>query len=370
MPTASSSPQINESSEPFFIDKQECVEYARTFQDLDKLQESCPKSPKKHSQLMKRLLQFVEDRISSPQTFFSEFTDVFANLFVKKYQACILGYRKTSENLKQMASMDKVFAPICDIPTVRRKRSSTVKIQKSKLKETAVTKYNEAKADLKNFQAIYQDILKQFIGKIFCHITKEQDFKIPKCSLEKISSKILFENSRCYWTYFELIRYYMMEEEIVLKPLLVKLQTLLPRDFEIIPQFCLPKAAQPYQQAIASLNNLERCTNPYGKFEAIGQFREEITKSVENYYKHDGKEDERAELTADDVMSIYCYCMAKTKNKNLRAHQVFIEDFVSDTELKYGGKAYYFSTFIGALNFLVTMANSPMANEEFELKYF
>jgi len=367
-PTASSSPQINNSSEPNLNEKPKYFDYARTFQDLDKLHESWPRSPKKHSRLIRSLMQVVEENINSPQTFFSELMDVFVNAFIQKYQACLAEYRKTSDNLKKLASMDKVFAPICEIPTARRKRSSTVKIQKSKLKGNAVTKYKQAKEDLKAFLSIYQDMLKQFMEKIYCHITKDQDFKLPKSGLERISSKFLFANSRCYWTYFELIKYYMMEEEILLKPLLSKLQTFSPSDFEISPNFCMRKAARPYEAAIASLNSLETYLNPYDKFAAIAEFRQEITKSIEDYRENEGKDDEtaeRADLTADDVMSIYCYCVAKSKNKNLRRNQIFIEDFVSDSELKYGEKAYYFSTFIGALNFLVTMASCPLSIDEF-----
>jgi len=164
-PTASSSPQINNSSEPNLNEKPKYFDYARTFQDLDKLHESWPRSPKKHSRLIRSLMQVVEENINSPQTFFSELMDVFVNAFIQKYQACLAEYRKTSDNLKKLASMDKVFAPICEIPTARRKRSSTVKIQKSKLKGNAVTKYKQAKEDLKAFLSIYQDMLKQFLEK-------------------------------------------------------------------------------------------------------------------------------------------------------------------------------------------------------------
>jgi hypothetical protein len=45
----------------------------------------------------------------------------------------------------------------------------------------------------------------------------------------------------------------------------------------------------------------------------------------------------------------------------MKAHQVFIEEFIDDNSIKFGDEGYYFSTFSACLELLIAVSENPLS---------
>ena len=102
------------------------------------------------------------------------------------------------------------------------------------------------------------------------------------------------------------------------------------------------------------MNYLETFTNPYDKFNGVCHMRREIARSLDKYWENRPKPTkEKIRVTAENILPLFSYCMAASRNEKMRAHQVFIEEFIEEDLIKFGEEGYSFTTFVATVDFLV-----------------
>jgi Vacuolar sorting protein 9 (VPS9) domain. len=289
-----------------------------------------------------KVFSLIDMELIKRDSFFFEIAQKFGDLFYNKYG------NQANEHEKVMKSANS-FAEI-----VLEKSASMVNMNNT---------YKKVLKDVKDFLSFLKDCLIEFIKLVSISATGDSSLVPKERTVKRLAAKLVFGRNSCYDTLWMLIRLQHKEDEKRLKSCLTKLKHYTPKQFHVDDDFCLKKEEEPYQQVIDSINYLETFTNPYDKFDLIVRIRKEIVRCIDEYYlfKEPTKNSDKLQLTADTLMAVYCYCLANCCNEKMRIHQVLIEEFVDDHYLKFGEEGYYYSTFMGAIDFLESISDNPEA---------
>ena len=311
-----------------------------------------------------KIMKLIEQDISKGDNFFFKLTETFGDILHQKYEEKLNCFEKEFRSIQKekKAVSDEMYDS--SFGGFGKGRLFAEEKNKNKLRKEVESTYQQAKLDITRFQSIVIDILEAFISQMINPMVKEE-VAIPRESLEQLTLGLIFGKNKCYNTYFELVKYYVADEERLLGKTIEKLKNYTPKDFSVEPHFCLDNVAVPYHEVIECLQYLDVYTNPYDKFATISQVRKEILKSIETYWSSQPSEvqaSRKLELSADALMPIYCYCLVNSANEKLKRHQVFMEDFLGGDSLEFGEKAYYFMTFIGAINYIISLAEGKSSS--------
>jgi Vacuolar sorting protein 9 (VPS9) domain len=178
--------------------------------------------------------------------------------------------------------------------------------------------------------------------------------------IDKLIVRIIFEKTSIYTLFFTLIRLCFIDEELKLKSVHNKFTEITPKAFNVDDLYCLSDLEQPYQNVLEDINNLDSIMLPHDKFATISKMRRDVALCLDKYYETTQQNKEfkkKILLSAENVLPLFSYCIAASRNLKIRAHQVFIEEFVDDNLLKFGEEGYSFSTFIAATDYLVSLAS-------------
>ncbi len=94
--------------------------------------------------------------------------------------------------------------------------------------------------------------------------------------------------------------------------------------------FVMDKNAEPYTEVTAKLSKLCNQTNPYKKFETILSLESEMLKSLERYHKElNLRQQLQKNFGMDMKFPILQFCIVSSRNANLIADRVLIEEFVN-----------------------------------------
>lgn len=297
----------------------------------------------KRGTLYEKLFNLLEIEIGKRDNFFLEISNEFGQLFNIKY-------KKFAGPLERKINGTNLAEAVVNTPEV------FIKFQNY---------YKKALKDIKLFRKFLKEVMKAFLMQMVDLGTGDANtsYMIDEKPLNTLALKMIFTRKACYDMIFNLIRQKNRDEEALLLKSQEKMSRLNLQTYNIQPYFMLPEQAHPYLEVIETLNQLDNLLNPYDKLTVISKLRKEIASCIDDYYARFGDEStSKHEINADTVMQIYCYCMANCSNEKLRAHQLFIEEFVEDSHLKFGEEGYYFSTFVAALDFLVSLSEDPKSD--------
>ena len=321
-------------------------------------------SPSFNYKLSAKLSKLIELESNNKDNFFFEIMEIFGEIFGQKFESCLDCFETEFRAIhkSRVKSVDTTHHSFLETSKGKMFAEET---NKNKLKQEIKNQYHKAKLDLKRFQNVLIDIIEGFVEQVFTPESKEQEL-FTTTDLESLTLGIIFRKDVCYNTYFDLVKYHVYDEEILINQALTNLKHSKPSDFNVDPNFCLEGEKIPYHNVIDCLAYLDVYKNPYDKFATISEIRREILKAIHSYWNIKSGEDKvirKFEITADSLMPIYCYCLANTANQKVKRHQIFMEDFLDEDSVRFGEKAYYFMTFIASINYLISVTNASTQNQ-------
>lgn len=290
--------------------------------------------------LQDKLFNYLGIEIMKKDSFFFEIVHKFSEEFTKKYQELANKYEELYQNITETSENASQGFSVLEMKTL----------------------YKNAIKDVKEFLLFLCDTFLVFVKQMSIS-TLNTDFLVPRDrKVERLATRLLFGKNDIYEIVFKLIRLNSKHDEHRLKRCFILLKDAKPHQFNVASSFCFSDDDSPYQHVIDCINYLDVFTNPYDKFDAIFRMRREIMTAIDQYL---GKRPEiklpksKLLLSADQLVPIYCYCLANCGNSKMRAHQIFIEEFIHEHMMKYGEEAYYFTTFTAAVDFLMTCSENP-----------
>ena len=163
----------------------------------------------------------------------------------------------------------------------------------------------------------------------FCHNLQPKDFEVPEkyCldhSTIECYSKIKLESA----------------SSLQMKGLSSELDDCSPRN-----------RRAPYDSAIKCLQEIEFVRSPLHKLKVLVKTGDEIIQCIEEFYKNHDFEYSKDSLSADDLLPLYTYVVAKSQVKCFYS-QIKIIDELASRNLKNTLSGYYFVTLQIALNLI------------------
>jgi len=294
-----------------------------------------------------KIFNYLHIELLKRDSFFFEMVKAFAEEFSERYKASVEKYYKLLQDGPKFTEQEQ-------------RENSDYKSQELD------ALYERGMEDAREFQNFLCDCLLAFVKQI-SRSTLNCDDLLPSRDkdkrIERLATRVLFTKNSLYEVLFKLIRIKHWDHEKKLKNAFAILRDNSLTDFKASSSFCLTNEDSPYQRAIDCINYLDTFTNPYDKYDTVFRVRREIYHSVDQYWSNKGSQENknRLILSADQLVPVFCYCLAQSENYKMKAHQVFIEAFVHQHLLKYGEEAYYFTTFTASLDFLITTAEKTQA---------
>ena len=301
-------------------------------------------SSRQFSSRRETITKYFEVEIFRKGNFFFELAEVFGKAYVEMSHESL----KKFEIVKRLLDDGKIPFNWIIAP---------------KVKEQVEREFERAKIDLKRFQNLQFDLIKTFLTELSLLIGQNGSLIPSDKVIDQMNLKLLFGKSEIYDTFFTIARLVNIADEVKLKNVLTVLKNPKLEDFVFDTKLRLEQEEVPYQNVIDSLNYLDTFSSPHDKFQAIAKMRGMILKEIDRYWSQEcnqGLVNKRLSLTADQLLPLYCYCLISAGNEKMRAHQIFIEEFLSDDLVQFGEQSYYFTTFKVAIDFLVNISDDPI----------
>lgn len=286
-----------------------------------------------------RVYKFIEIELLKKENFFLELAKIFCARFSEKYENDIVRWSAILKDVKSHA----------DIVTSHALTMIEIKnVYKTALKE------------IKDFRSVFYQLIQEFLKEMFYTTHKNDSLLFQQNRIDRLILQIMFEKTSLYTSFFTLIRLNFVDEELKLKSVYSRYTQITPKTFNVDDLYCLEDCETPYQGVIEEINVLDTIMLPHDKFNTICKMRKDIARCLDSYYdvmvvQKDIKR--RIILSAENVLPLFSYCIASSRSLKIRAHQVFIEEFVDENLLKFGEEGYSFSTFIAATDYLVSLAS-------------
>jgi len=232
-----------------------------------------------------KLFNFFKQEIMHKDNFFFELTVFLAQIYTSQY----------SESLNIFTSL-----PISDLQL------------DEETKDHAGSVFLEAREDIKQFEEFLYNCLKVFLMQISIRNKGDESLVPSRKDLNDLALKLLFTpKDSCYKTYFTIIRYYTLEDEIALRNAYGRLKELRPESFAVEREFCQVNKEIPYERIIESLEYLDLYQNPQDKFQLIASIRRQILRSMDEYRKKEGLDTEQVIMTGEHLLPLFTYFFCK-----------------------------------------------------------
>jgi hypothetical protein len=207
--------------------------------------------------------------------------------------------------------------------------------------------------EVKEFRDFLTEVVFNFVRQMSYNTHKDESLILDDNRIERITTKTLFGKNKTYDVLFKVTRLSVFDDELKLKQTYTQLLDVKPQTFHVEKIFCLEEDETPYQNVIDCMNYLETFTNPYDKFNGVCHMRREIARSLDKYWENRPKPTkDKIRVTAENILPLFSYCMGASRNEKMRAHQVFIEEFIEEDMIKFGEEGYSFTTFVATVDFL------------------
>lgn len=209
------------------------------------------------------------------------------------------------------------------------------------------------------YQVVYSFIINEGGAKgSMCH-------SLDKKLKQTVHSSVFNLDISIHDTISKLIREHRKTSDVNLADRFKKWSYLLPEDFNVDPIFCLSEEEIPYLAAIEALNMVNVVHTPEEKLQTVCFMKNEIVRAVDTYWSQRDPYKKATELTitADQLLTIYTYIVARSGNVKIKDSLMLIEAFLDEQYIKYGEEAYFFATLSVAVDYILDLnargANHP-----------
>lgn len=346
------------------------------------------KKEQHHEQIIDRVLEYLVFEVTHGENFFRDLTCKFDELLQVRYQPYLplfaegllerklSGIRTTKTSIDSTMNSRRSNAGIIDIQAGS-KQSYKVQslVSKSQLSDKStiasdsfikclLPKYTSKGIiemlikEIKEFVSLLEILLYQVVYSFIMErgVAIEQ---ILDRKLREAAHAIIFHPSlTIFKTLKELIQRNQQHKERSMINCSKKWRNLLPIDFSVDEDFCLKGVDIPYLGAIEALNMLQVLHTPEEKMRTICFMKDEIVWAVDRYWKEKNPNKKASELTisADQLVPIYTYIVAKSGNLKVGSELMFVNSLLDDSSTKFGEQAYFLATLSISADYLLNEA--------------
>ena len=314
-----------------------------------------------------RVLNYITHELAHGTNFFNAVTTKFSDLFKAHHQpghpklaTTFIGNRIPALIASKLAKQQQKLRPSISTTTSSLARISTVEDTSTtqstnKDSRRALTPgMRKACTDANEYIEFLEMLLYQltysFIQQEAGAVSANFDRK-----LKRVAHAVVF-NSRfkVYETVMKLIEEQVEMTSLHLQKVMQFGRSLHPEDFNVEENFCLHEEELPFLKAIEAINMTRVLYTPEEKMQAICYTKNEIIKAIDDYWRVRDPNKKASELaiSADQLLPLYSYILARSGDVSIKATMLFIEEFLDPFYIKYGEEAYFFATLNVAVNFL------------------
>ena len=327
-----------------------------------------------------RVMRYITHELTHGENFFRELTSKFSELFRKTYQP----YNPTSPTIYTLPLSSKPVSYKGNLLAHRKPSPSTLATTTSSLTRTEeedksnpgktmgvcllpkkitadVTKKAclEVKEYIELLEILIYQLAYSFIEGEFGGVSQNFDKKLKVA----VHAVVFYPDYHIYETTFTLIEKQLGARTMQTQQLVQSGKHLRPEDFNVDENFCLPEEEVPYLSATEVLSMTNKLYSPEEKMRIICYTKNEIIKAVDSYWRSKDPHKTASELaiSADQLLPIYSYIVARATNASIKANMLFIESFLDSYYLKFGEEAYFFATLSVATSYLSSSKKLPSA---------
>lgn len=286
-----------------------------------------------------RVYKFIEIELLKKENFFLELAKIFCAKFSEKYEKDIVRWSTIFKDIKTHTDIVTSFA------------LTMIEVKNA---------YKTALKEIKDFRDVFYALIQEFLKEMFYTTHKNDSLLFQQSRVERLILQIIFEKTSIYTLFFTMVRLNFIDEELKLACVYNSHKQITPKTFNVDDIYCLEEDEMPYKIVIEEINDLDSIMLPHDKFSTISKMRKDVATCLDIYHDERLNEKDKKKkiiLSAENILPLFSYCIASSRNLKIRAHQVFIEEFLDENMLKFGEEGYSFSTFIAATDYLVSLAS-------------
>jgi len=291
----------------------------------------------KNATQIERLLEFLKHELLQKDNFFCEMMAQIGNCYM----------RQNGEHLHK-------FEEILSVINETEKGLYVEYNLEEETKSEINIVFEMAKEEIQQIEDFIYNCLKVLLTQLSKRSKGDSSLVPGESELNELTWKLLFEKNKCSWTFFQLTRYYTIEDEINLRNAYTRLKGVRPERFGIDPEFCQEGEEVPYAAVVDLISDFEKHSTPNKKFHLMYSIRKHILEEVDRYRKERLPNSKPLFVSGDHLLPLYTFCLAQNGNEQLRAHQIFVETFLPREKLEFDEEGYCYSTFVGAVDSLVS----------------
>lgn len=327
-------------------------------------------------QISDRILDYLSYEITHGDNLFRDLINKFADLYNIRYQKYLPEELKvrTAPSTPVMRSASQSGINFAGAYDIKQKKFSEQAVSvgmdvfKSCEMPRVISKatVNRAINDVKEFIQLLEILLYQVVYQFVLQEGGSIGMNFDRKLKQTVHIGVLHPSVPIYNTLFKIIEQHFDQKQRNLELQMEKWKTLRPEDFNIEETFCLPDEELPYLGAIEALNMLNVVFTPTEKLKIVKHLKNEIVRAVDNYWllKDPTKKVSELTISADQLIPIYTYIVAKSGNKRIKANLMFIETLLDDQFVKFGEEAYFFATLTISMDYVIGLAEGRREPEK------